>query len=239
MKDQRDGIDTERLISYLVGEIWPRCVEKFRAETFGVYGVVKKLARVFVLPKEASQDQLKWFTEFFTELPDFVSWVLNELRIESDKLMRLELNKRKGEVGALRFLALIGIKDWSKCPEFTESGAIQEAASQILKEDYSALDRKFENIFRKLAEREDVHQKVYTELVKKSVPPYRSVAATYPVIGERFPELVEPLDSAAHELRICKGVDGISGLQSSIEIFAEGLFRASESDSDSEIVEDS
>ena len=164
---------------------------------------------------------------------------MNELRIESNKLTRWDLEKKKSDVGALKFLVLIGIKEWSTTPMLSESGAIQEAACQILKENDTALHRRFENVFRKVQEREESHRKAYSELVKKSVPLYRSVAETYPVIGERFPELIEPLDKAAHELRIRESIlGGISEMQRAVADFAEALLRAAEPENDSNEVKE-
>ena len=235
MSKPHDEVDVERLVSYLVGEIWPRFAAKFNAETLEVYEVLTKLTRVFVLPKEASPDQLQWFTGLFVELPDLVAWVLNELSVESEKLTRWDLNTTKSDVGALRFLVLIGIKNWSRTPELTETGAMQEAACQILNEEHSAVERRFENVIKKVREREESHLKAYRKLVEGSVPRYRSVAETYPVIGEQFPDLVETLDKAAREPRIRESIlGGISVMRRAMKEYAEALLRATASEDESD-----
>ena len=217
-----------RLAMYIASEVWPRFVKQFGLNDLAAFTQLQHLALWFACPKDANDSTRTWLLDFMTESPDVVVWSLNELRVESDKLVKFEIKKGekgKNNVGALKFLVLLGIEKWDYDRGYITASGVEAAAAVILGETNLSLDRKFENASRTVRQREEEHHRTYARLIAASLPypRYRSVGLTYPQIAEKFPEVVPLLDKAAAERIVLPAINSGIALYEVVERIEKAL----------------
>lgn len=193
-------IGTKRLVTFIVGEVWPRFVKMYGENTLHAYGFVHRLGRFFLFPKDAEEGERHWFLGFFTERPDVAAWLLNEFRKESDLLLELDLKKSgKGhsKLGALQYLVLIGfdkLNHLDAFPTLSKIAALEAGAAEVLKSNRLSLNRKFETAKKQVEKAEEKHRREFEKLALDSVPQYKSVGDSYPRLLETSPEAVGTID---------------------------------------------
>jgi len=193
-------IGTKRLVTFIVGEVWPRFVKMYGENTLHAYGFVGRLGRFFLFPKDAAESDRHWFLGFFSERPDVTAWLLNEFRKESDRLLELDIKesgKGHSKLGALQYLVLIGFDELNHLdvfPTLSKIAALEAGAAEVLKSNRLSLDRKFETAKKQVAKAEETHRREFEKLALDSVPQYKSVGDSYPQLLATSPEAVGIID---------------------------------------------
>lgn len=193
-------IGTKRLVTFIVGQVWPRFVKTYGENTLTAYGYVDRLGRFFLFPKEAEEGDRLWFLGFISERPDVTAWLLNEFRKESDRLLELDIKKSgKGhsKLAALKYLVLIGFDELNHLdafPKLSKNAALEAGAAEVLKSNRLSLDRKFETAKKQVAKAEEKHRREFEKLALDSVPQYKSVGDSYPQLLATSPEAVGKID---------------------------------------------